>query len=319
MSGELIWRRPSWRQEVDAWIKAELGRHGIEVVGATEQPHVRPWSTVLRVPTTDGDLYFKASAPVQAFEVPLLAVLMEDFADRLPSVLAFDIERSWMLMLDGGTPLREIVKTAPDLRHWLEVVPLYVELQRGATARVDELLRLGVPDLRLERLPSQFAELVERAEITTDERDAFRRLRPRVDELCEELLVDGIAATVQHNDLHANNVLLRGARYRLFDWGDSSISHPFQTMRITLAFVKEALALRDEDDALYRLRDAYLEPWSGALPREALLRSFALARTVGGISDVLTEDRHITAAGLHPSAQDPRSVPWMLRGLLAEL
>src|SRR5207249_11341554 len=128
--------------------------------------HVRPWSTVLRVPTTDGDIYFKASAPVQAFEVPLLALLMEDFADRLPSVLAFDVERAWMLMLDGGRPLREIVKTERDLRHWLAVLPLYAELQRGATARVDELLQLGVPDLRLERLAGQFAELVERAEIT---------------------------------------------------------------------------------------------------------------------------------------------------------
>jgi Phosphotransferase enzyme family len=314
-----IWEQPSWRAQAEAWIDQEVERLGLEVVGTIEQPHVRPWSTVLRIPTSDGDLYFKASAPVQAFEVPLLAALMDDFADRLPPVLAFDADRAWLLMRDGGTPLRELVKAPPDLRHWLAVVPLYAELQLGATARVDELLQLGVTDLRLEHLSERFAELVERADVTPAEREALGARVPGLEELCNELLQDGIPATLQHNDLHAHNVLLRDGCYRLFDWGDSSISHPFQTMRVTIRFAMQDVGLEEDDESVERLRDAYLEPWTDGRSRASFLRSFELARTVGGVSDVLTEDRTVTAAGLRPSPQDPRSIPWMLRALLDEL
>jgi hypothetical protein len=310
---------PSWLAEVEAWIGSGLARLDLEAAGPIEQPYVRPWSTVLRVPTSDGDLYFKASAPVQAFEVPLLALLLDDFGDRLPPVLAFDIDRAWMLMRDAGTLIGELVKTRRDVHHWLTVVPLYAEVQIGAAPLVGDLLDLGVPDLRLERLPDVLDQLVARAGITAEERAALHALRPRVVALCEELLQDGIPATLQHNDLHFNNVLVRDGEYRIFDWGDSSISHPFQTMRVTIRFLKWRLGIVGDDDIDRRVRDAYLEPWSAYGPKAALLRSFAVARLVGGVSDVLTEDRVASACGVQAEPEDPRSIPHMLRGLLEEL
>jgi len=50
-------------EEAHAWIHAQVDGLGIALVGAITQLHVRPWSTVLRVPTGDGDLHFKASVP----------------------------------------------------------------------------------------------------------------------------------------------------------------------------------------------------------------------------------------------------------------
>jgi hypothetical protein len=305
--------------EAHRWIQANVVDLGLAITGAIEQPHVQPWSTVARIPTTDGDLYFKASAPVQAFEVPLLAALREDFADRLPEVLAYDIERAWMLMRDAGVPLREVVKTRRDVHHWLATVPLYAEVQIAAARRVPELLELGVPDLRLERLPDVFDELVSHADVAADERAALHDLRPRLAALCKELAQDGIPETLQHNDLHYNNVLVRDGRHRIFDWGDSSISHPFQTMRVTIAFLKWTLGIVGDDEIDRRVRDAYLEPWSAYGTRKALLRAFDVARIVGGVSDALTEDRVVRACGLQPEPDDRRAIPNMLRGLLEEL
>ena len=241
-----LWTQPSWRAQAEAWIDEELEQLGLQVTGPTQQPHVRPWSTVLRIPTREGDLYFKASAPVQAFEVPLLQALMDDFADRLPSVLAFDVERAWMLMRDGGTQLRELVNDRRDLHHWLAVVPLYAELQIGVAARADELVGLGVPDLRLGRLPEQLAALLERGDVVPEVRDAIRVRVPRILELCEELSSDRIPATLQHNDLHTHNVLVRDGRYRIFDWGDACVTHPFLSLRTALGSVERSFALADE-------------------------------------------------------------------------
>jgi len=313
------WTDPAWRAGVDSWIGAQLEELGIEATGPAEQPYVQPWSTVLRVPTTDGDLYFKASAPVQAFEVPLLERLVPLFPDRLPPVLAFDVDRAWMLMRDAGTLIRELVKTRRDVHHWLTVVPLYAEVQIGAAPLADDLLDLGVPDLRLERLPDLFDGLVARADVSAAERAVLHGLRPRLAALCDELAQDGIPETLQHNDLHYNNVLVRDGRHRIFDWGDSSISHPFQTMRVTIAFLKWTLGIVGEDEIDLLMRDAYLEPWSEYGTRDTLLRSFSVARIVGGVSDVLTEDRVVRGCGLQPAPDDRRAIPNMLRGLLEEV
>ena len=66
------WTSSEWLSEATAWI-----RERADVAGDIEQPHVRWWSTVLRVPTTDGDLYFKAVSAIHLFEAALTGLLAE--------------------------------------------------------------------------------------------------------------------------------------------------------------------------------------------------------------------------------------------------
>src|SRR3954454_12672731 len=68
---KLPWTQPGWREQAEAWVHAELTRRGIRVDGEIEQPHLRPWSTVLRVPTSAGDYFFKATSPLLAHEPAL--------------------------------------------------------------------------------------------------------------------------------------------------------------------------------------------------------------------------------------------------------
>src|SRR5688500_11261085 len=96
------WTDHPWKMEAERWI-----RDHTEVVGEIEQPHVEPWSTVMRVPSAEGDLWFKAVAPFAAFEPRLTALLAQVRPDRVPDVVAADFERAWMLMRDGGRRLRE--------------------------------------------------------------------------------------------------------------------------------------------------------------------------------------------------------------------
>ncbi|MBI5564518.1 MAG: hypothetical protein HY870_06465 [Chloroflexi bacterium] len=60
---KLQWEDPDWLQQASEWIHVETDRQGLQLLGPIEQPHVYPWSTVLRMPTTDGRLFFKATAP----------------------------------------------------------------------------------------------------------------------------------------------------------------------------------------------------------------------------------------------------------------
>ena len=54
------WLDPAWRSAADAWIGEQLDRGGLEPVGGFVQVHDRPWSTVIRVSTQIGNVFFKA-------------------------------------------------------------------------------------------------------------------------------------------------------------------------------------------------------------------------------------------------------------------
>ena len=49
-----LWTDVCWLETAHEWIHARVDESGANITGPIEQPHVRPWATVLRVPTEDG-------------------------------------------------------------------------------------------------------------------------------------------------------------------------------------------------------------------------------------------------------------------------
>ena len=257
------------RSAAEAWIHQH-----VQTTGAIELVHDRPWSTVFRVPVDPGIAWFKACAPVQAFEPRLSADLFARWPDRVGEVLAHDDERAWLLFADAGAPLR-LVGNPPEA--WLVALPLYAELQRGEADHAAEHLARGVPDLRVETLPAHYEDLVRRdLPLASPEIGTLRRFAPRFAELCTELSSHDLPETIQHDDLHHANLYVRDEQPRFLDWGDSSIANPFFSLVVVFRFLDEVNGLPVSDRWYRRLRDAYLEPWGGGLAD-----AFSLAVRVG--------------------------------------
>jgi hypothetical protein len=283
---ELPWVRPEWLAEATGWI-----RERVDVTGEIEQPHVRWWSTVLRVPTAEGDLFFKAVAPVHRFEAALTARLAELQPARVTEVVDVDPERGWFLMRDAGTRLRELLETRDDLHHWERVLPEYARLQVEVAPHAEELLALGTPDERLAVLPGLFRELLAKRPpgLTDEEQRRALSAVPRFEELCVALAEDGLAETIQHDDLHDGQVFVRDGRYLVFDWGDSCVSHPLLSLTVTLRSVAWRLDLEPGGPELLRLRDVYLEPF-GRGPEIG-----DLAYRVGTVARAIAWERMVAA------------------------
>ena len=317
----LLWEQPDWRAEAEAWVRARVG-----VRGEIEQPHVRWWSTVLRVPTDDGVVWFKAAHSLHACEPALTLELSRLRPDLLVEVVDVDLERSWMLTRDAGTRLRELIASQGDLRRWEQVLPPYAELQLAAAPLADRLVEVGVPDERLARIPGRFEGLVEDRDVLVVDREdglseaQYAKLResiPIVERMCRELAAFGIPETVQHDDLHDGNVFLRGGRYLVFDWGDSCVSHPFHTLVVML---RAAAAMHDvapADPLLERIRDAYLEPFEAYGSRSELLDAFALAYRIGTIGRALAWYRSVEAGIPDLDPEDRDSIPYGMKLFLA--
>ena len=130
--GVAVWSSNEWRAEATAWIDAQLAEIGTDRTGAVEQPHLRPWSTILAVPTADGRVFFKATGPEVAFEPRLYGLLEQVVPERILVPIAIDAARGWVLLPDGGLPLGER-RTGSDLVSAMEsVLPLYAQRPRAA-------------------------------------------------------------------------------------------------------------------------------------------------------------------------------------------
>jgi hypothetical protein len=280
------WTNAAWLAGAHAWIEEELARLGSSVAGEIEQSHVYPWSTVMRVPTPDGDVWFKANVESLAYEASLVALLSERRPDCVPPLLAVELESGWMLMADAGARLRELSESERDLDRWLEILPLYAGLQIDLADEGDAFVARGAPDLRLARLPALYEELLDDLGHAwpPDELERLRGEVERVRALSEELASFAIPETIQHDDLHDGQVFVRDGRYRVLDWGDSCVSHPFFTLSVTLegnlAWGLDDVRGSVDTDAF---RDAYLEPFVREHGRRDLVAAAEIALRLGWV------------------------------------
>ncbi len=308
-SPPLLWNEPGWRDDVSAWIHTRLTRQGRSVVGRLDPFHVRPWSTVWRVPTARGDVYFKACAPGLSHEAAVTAALARWRPELLPPLLAVDERRGWLLLGDAGDRLREALEPPEVPDHWRRLLPRYAALQIELADRLPTLLGLGVPDRRLARLPDHYqALLAERQLLGLDRPDGLspaaharlRALGPHFAGLCRRLAGFGLPETLNHGDLHDGNIFWQAEDHRIVDWGDCQIGHPFFTLTVSLRHLAWRLDLPAGAPQLAWVRPDYLEAWIRFAPRSGLNEALDLALRIGAVNQALTWRR---AVGHLPPAQ----------------
>jgi len=304
------WHDPRWQASAHAWVAERLATRGTPPTGPIEEVRVRPWSVTHRAPTAAGPAWFKANTPGCAYEAGLAASLATWAPGRVLAPLAVDASRGWLLTADAGPTLREVVAKDRLLPTWTAMLQSYAALQRDLATHTPEMLARGVPDHRPQHLPARLAALLAdpqvRADLGPDRRAAVERAATDFTGWCDELSADGLPATLQHDDLTDANVFPTGDGFQFFDWGDSSVAHPFGSLLVAIGFAAYLLELRPGAPELDRLRDAYLEPWTDLATPAALRRSASLACRVTRVSKALAWQRALHDPAV-PVASDVRT------------
>jgi len=284
---------------------AALGRR---VTGEPEQ-RARPWGTVFRLEMADGGVaWSKANGPGPAHEARLLSLLQRRGATLALAPIAVDLARGWLITADAGPTLRATLTAggAPgdqDMTAWAGILPVYAAFQQGLAVAADDLLGADVPDERPTRYPGMLAALLadDRIWVRVDDADrprtdAARRrlgdLAPFVVELAATLEASGIHASLDHGDLHGNNVVpLADGSVRLFDWGDAVVAHPFATLTTTLGSVGHHTGIDPYGPAVAPVRDAYLSAWAEVAPIATLEQTATLAMDLGHVGKATAWER----------------------------
>ena len=291
----MVWRRRAWRARAMRWAERSLAERDIRITGKPDQFHVRTWSTVIRLPTDRGAIFFKAVWRPLRFEAGLTAAIASWAPDDVGIPLAVDERRGWLLLQDGGQRLREILAKDRDIRHWHRILPQYAELQLSVSSHVGSALKLGTPDRRATAFVAQYARLIARSSLlriglqeglTMQQGGKLRELLPQLRTWFDALRI--VPETIQHDDLHDRQVFVKDGQYRILDWGDSCVSHPFFSMSVVERSVAHTFDLKPASRELTRLRDIYLEPFTTFASADKLRAMYPAAIRLGWVSRALS-------------------------------
>lgn len=324
MTDHPVWQNTKWQKQAHDWIRAEAERNSIQLTGEIEQPHVYHWSTVMKVPSDQGMIFFKATAGETVYEIALTEKLAVWFPEDMPELIAVDPARGWMLMRDGGEQLRASIRPTKDVRPWEPVIGRYAELQIGLAKHVDEILALGIPDHRLAKLPALYSQLLTDEEslmigqekgLTADEFQRLQNLRSRFESICADLAAFGIPESLDHGDFHDGNVLLKDGRITFFDWGDADVAHPFVSLRTFFVSIETSLELDEYSytPEMADLLERYLKPFQKIAVKDDLHNAYRLSEPVASIVKTLQWRQSISRMDESVRAEYAWIVPEVLR------
>ena len=287
------WEVIGWHDAAYEWIHTQLGANNLTVLSSAVQQRAWGLSCTMKVVTDAGDVYFKATPHFMAHEGRVMQAVAQTCPELLPSPIAADSDRGWLLMPDFGG---EMLHESPDIERWEEALRLFSQAQVAQSENIRYWLSANIPDRRLRRMVEMIDPLIASCSRMLSGEDSglsdadignLRSLSLPLKLMCARLADFGVPHTLVHGDL-GGNIIVRDDGFTFFDWTDACVSHPFFEMAtISGAYFDESV-LKDNPDADDRLRNAYLEPWTRYEPMERLIEEFNAARPLGALHQAMT-------------------------------
>src|SRR5690606_18442017 len=187
-------------------------------------------SCLLRTPTNQGWVYFKAGNEPPPGEAALTEALAERWPDIVARPLAIDARRNWMLNRDLRAGQAEFdLATLPDFAGQL------ARLQLGSRDDLARWRNLGCREVSLESLvqvcrdPEPHRAVLQEGGGGLDDAEWSRfqqALQPIIDG-CGVLGETGLPMTLVHTDFRDDNLATLDGKQLLLDWSGTIIAHPF--------------------------------------------------------------------------------------------
>lgn len=262
------WARPGGIATIVEWADATLAAAGRPRNGPAIQ--VKTWnlSSLLRLPTAEGDVWCKSVPPFFAHEPTVMAIVAEDDPSLVPPVLATD---------HAGTTL---IADVPGQDQWdasasrlVEMVRRLVALQ--ARSRIGDLLAAGIPDWRASAFTGKVDALLQRVRLPEDELTALHALAADLPRRFARLAACGLPETLVHGDFHPGNWRLGPDGLVLLDWGDSGVGHPLLDVAAFLPRVPGKLR--------GLIRSAWMDAWRKHRPDSDPIRAARLVAPIAAL------------------------------------
>jgi hypothetical protein len=285
---------PGWFEQAEHWMQFQLDRLGIQATGSVEQFR-QGWtsSCLLRVPTNQGWVYFKAGNETAPGESVLTDALAQRWPQWVDRPLAIDAQRNWMLSHDLRSQ-----QQAFDLRQLPAFAGEVAKLQLESRDELSHWESLGCRRystddfIAIAEEPEPYRAILQEGggRLGPEEWQDLQATLRSVAGDCRTLAGIGLPLTLVHIDFRDDNLALLDGQHLMLDWNSTIISHPFLVLgrifedhRSTLA-QRQAVGLMRIDESLYQqVIQAYLEPFAGLASAADLQRSIHAAENLDGL------------------------------------
>lgn len=260
------WELPQWFKATTEAATSTLANLGYTVTGPFEQHQISPIAAVLRVATTKGRVYLKASTKAEGRIVQCAST----FAPFLvPKPLYVKEENAWFLMEDYGQTLTGRFSLT-DLN---SILILYGKLQMASVVHVPDLLTTGLKRqgaevifvrtkkmLEDDRVRDHLSSIEGFAPIHADGKADLTECSRAVSVFLKRIYGERLPLTLNHGDLWPDNLIKEEDcagkySYVMFDWGNAEIDMPLSDISV----LESHLVPQDQGKPFSI--DAYLELW----------------------------------------------------------
>lgn len=281
------------------WALAVLENLGYQM--QNQEPEIilkTAWSSVFRFSTQLGFCYLKQVPPALSLEMNVIQIL-QTHSSSVPILIASNPKEHCFLMQDAGIPLREFFKQQFNVNILKIAIQDYIYLQHAMIDHLPLFLNIGVPDWRLNKIPSLYQELITQEKLLLEDGLTAAELKQlfltqqKLIDLCQQISHYPIPETLSHCDFHDNNLLIQPKKQKItvVDLGEVAITHPFFSLLNVLHRTKETYQLTESQYG--SLQQHALKPWLKFASQEQLLQVMSLIKQCWSIHHVLAEYRLI--------------------------
>jgi len=299
--------RPGWLRELFEWAQEQVSPLGLRVTGQFRQLNASPTFSLLRLTTTDGAFWFKATGEPNSDELPVSLLLGRLFPKHVPRILGVHPSwNGWLSEEASGTVLEE----SSDFSDWERVARELAELQIASIGKAAELLEGKCRDLRLPELAKRIDPFLARmAEFMAAQEkpspaplvaSELASLREGLKESFSLLQSFRLPDTLGHIDCNPGNVMLSSNSCVFLDWAEGCVSNPL----ITFEYLREHFtrsAVR-EPAAVERLTAAYVRPWTSFFSPDDLRRALAVSSLIAVFVCAIASDAWSVHDSIHSQA-----------------
>ena len=264
-----------------------------------------PWSEVVRFHTDKGAIYLKTTPERLALEAPIIEVMQSEYACHVPTIVGVNAPLHSFLMKGAGVTLRSRLKSNFDTSMACQGIQLFSQWQMDVAHQLSPLLNLGVPDWRLENMPSIFEEFLlnqvfwEAIAIDEELHHLLMAVVPAIQALCEKLQSYNIPPSFVQPDCNDKNLLIDPSTQKitLIDVGEIVISHPLFSV-INYLYVLEKHHRVSFSEVVYAaIRTSALEAFLARENEDRLVDALSIATQLWPVYGALSQYRLVQACG----------------------
>lgn len=313
----LAWEHPQWFDEVVRWSTDELTRQKIVLTGPGQQMSHRAWSAIVRFATSEGYVYFKATSPAFSHEPRITFLLNGWFPENIPTVIAIDNIRHWMLLRDfrNGDRQRESARKGDN--RLVDALARYAEIQLNIANKSDQMQRLGCPDRRPHLLPNLLRELLHEGGNGTLSAEDLHTLLRYADQgftdACATIVDAGLPSTLVNSDFWIGNISFAAKKIVFYDWAESIIANPLHSL---VTFFHALDVSPDQNGAARKVGQTYLSAWSEYGSPDQLWSWYKISQPLGVVCRALSWQQNLRHTPPHAQAEYATAVDINLGRLL---